>query len=145
MISCLLCWPSYPCSSFTPIQIFNIMFVDSDFITQHRNPKCLFWSHAQRVATHRYPCGQKIAAQISFLYIHSSTVFEIHRKSLIQHCERSFRFSKSRQNEQFMAFLTNFCLSTKIVNVARFARNVHETFSMIFKHPDLQVCKIILS
>ena len=43
----------------------------------------------------------------------------------------SFRFSKTRQNGQFLAFLINFC-PLKMLN---------ETFSVIFKHCGLQDCQ----
>ena len=40
----------------------------------------------------------------------------------------SLRFSKSRQNGPFLAFLISFYLSTQDANVARFDRNVEGDF-----------------
>ena len=53
----------------SPIQIFNIVFVDSDFITQHQPKVFVLVSRiAARGYSEKYPRGQKIWAQISFLY-----------------------------------------------------------------------------
>ena len=59
------------------------------------------------------------------------TLFENYPKCRI--ClTASFRFLKTCENYQFLAFLLT--LSTQNVNEAHFARNVEWDFSMIFKH-----------
>ena len=64
---------------------------------------------------------------------HFQTIFVILKVT----CLVTLRFSKNRQNEPFLAFLTNFC------NVARFARNIKCDFSCDFQTPCL-ICFVEL-
>ena len=80
-------------------------------------------------------CATKVARSTLHIILILTTVFENHRKSLIQHCERSelrlhFECTKVNQKWSILAnFKKNWILQSKLK-----LQSSNVTFSVIFKH-----------